>query len=153
MVGKISFLFLFYVRYYSLSVANNVIYLNRSQLTGTIFLVRCLWWSLIDSISESFTVTNPGENTRQGPFLHSFEGIWKVRGGNWGRHNLMTIWCMHNSMPLDLWVESAHALTELENTVWEMLSSKVLLCDRTKSRYAFVNVNPKRLCFVNWFVR
>ena len=41
MVGKISFLFLSHVLHYSLSVANHVIYLrNRSQLTGTFFLLR-----------------------------------------------------------------------------------------------------------------
>ena len=40
---------------------------------------------------KSFTVRIPGKNTGQGPFLHSFKGIWEARGGTRGRHNLMTI--------------------------------------------------------------
>ena len=54
MVGQPSFLSLSYIRNYSLSVAIHVVYLrDRSQLTGTVFLVRWLWWFLIYSISAS----------------------------------------------------------------------------------------------------
>ena len=77
-----------------------------------------------------------GEKYVTGPFFALFRGlaedIWVGRGGIVGRHNLKSIYCTHSNMLLDVWVESAHALTELRNTVCEMLSSQDLLCDCSK---------------------
>ena len=73
----------------------------------------------------------PGEKYMTGRFFALFRGlvedIWEGRGGIAGRHNLVDL--MQVQMQLDLWVESAQALTELRNTVYEMLSSQDLLCD------------------------
>ena len=57
---------------------------------------------------KSFTVRNPGKNTRQSPFLHSFEVTLKV----FGKRVVETgAGIITNNMPLDLYVPLKGKLT------------------------------------------
>ena len=59
---------------------------------------------------------------------------------------------MHTgNMLLDLWVESANALTELRNTVYEMLSSQDLLCDRPLIMMTVENIRSVRSSVLTTF--
>ena len=91
--GWANLLSLLYIRHYSVSVANHVIYSrDHSQLTGTIFgkMVVMAPNRLNLGKRKSFTVRNPGKIRNRALFAlfrGLAEDIWEGRDGRMDRHN------------------------------------------------------------------